>query len=123
MQIPTLVPLETIARMRRTGPNLEASEVLELLHDEMGTLPRAHRSALQRALILARKVPVADSPSEHVVAVASFGDKLLYWSDLEGGWELETLDERGRISTRGGNQFDLGQALWQELGAPRRHVA
>jgi hypothetical protein len=109
--------------MRRTGPNLEASEVLELLHQEMNALPRAHRSALQRALILARKVPVADSPSEHVVAVASFGDKLLYWSDVEGGWELEALDERGRISSRGCNQFGLGQALSQELGAPRRQAA
>ena len=109
--------------MRRTGPNLEASEVLELLHQEMASLPRAHRSALQRALILARKVPVADSPSEHVVAVASFGARLLYWSDIEEGWEIEALDERGRISTRGSNQFELGQALWQELGAPRRHAA
>lgn len=109
--------------MRRTGPNLEASEVLEFLHQEMTSLPRAHRGALERALILARKVPVADSPSEHVIAVASFGDKLLYWSDLEEGWEIEALDERGRIPTRGCNQLQLGQALWQELGAPRRQVA
>jgi hypothetical protein len=103
--------------MRKTGPNLEASEVLELLHQQMDALPRGQRSALQRALILARKVPVADSPSEHVIAVASFGERLLYWSDLEEGWEIEALDDRGRIPTRGSNQFELGQALRQELGA------
>lgn len=105
--------------MRTTGPNLEASEVLELLHAAMDALPRGHRNALQRAMILARKVPVADSPSEHVIAVASFGDRLLYWSDLEEGWEIEALDERGRIPTRGCNQFELGQVLQQELGEAR----
>lgn len=108
--------------MRRIGPNLEASEVLDLLYQEIHRLSRAHRSALESALILARKVPVADSPSEHVVAVASFGDKLLYWSDRDAGWEIEPLDERGRISTRGSNQFALEQALRQELGAAREAV-
>jgi hypothetical protein len=112
---------QPIARtMRRTGPNLEASEVLELLHHEMESLPRVHRTALQRALILARKVPVADSPSEHVVAVAAFGDRLLYWSDLEEGWEIEAPDDRGRIGSRGSNQYGLGQVLRQELGTPGR---
>jgi hypothetical protein len=105
--------------MRRTGPNLEASEVLDLLHEQMASLPRAHRQALENALILARKVPVADSPNEHVIAVASFGSKLLYWSDLEQGWEIEALDDRGRIGTRGSNQFELAQALWRELGDPK----
>lgn len=109
--------------MRRTGPNLEPSDVLELLHEQMASLPRAQRSALQRALILARKVPVADSPSEHVIAVASFGDRLLYWSDIEEGWEIEAPDERGRIPSRGSNQFALAQALWQELRTPRRQLA
>lgn len=82
----------------------------------MAMVPPAHREALECALIAPRKLAIEDSPGEFVVAVAAFGDKLLYWSDVEEGWELEVPSQAGTIPSRGCNQFKLGHVLYQTLG-------
>jgi len=93
-------------------------EVTDLLEDALQTLDAAHRAALEKARITPRELPVADSPGEFVVAVAAFGDKLLYWSDVEEGWELERPNSQGGIVSRGCNQFELGHVMHQTLGSP-----
>lgn len=98
------------------GPNLQPSEVAELLQQDMASLHPKYRTALERALITPRKVHVVDFPGEYVIAVADFGGKLLYWSEFEEGWEIGMPDTHGNIATRGSNQFELGQALYQQLG-------
>ena len=45
-------------------------------------------------------------------------ENLLYWSDIEEGWELAVPDGCGNIASRGCNQFDLQDLLYQVLGAP-----
>jgi hypothetical protein len=84
----------------------------------MASLHPQHRAALESALIDPRTVGVSDSPEEFVVAVAVLDKKLLYWSDLEEGWELEAADGRGNIASRGCNQFDLRHLLHQVFGDP-----
>jgi hypothetical protein len=84
----------------------------------MASLHPQHRVALESALIRPRIVGTSDSPGEFVVAVAVLDEKLLYWSDLEEGWELEAPDGRGNIPSRGCNQYELGHVLHQVFGAP-----
>jgi hypothetical protein len=96
----------------------EVSEVESILTTQMELLPAAHRTALERALIVPRKVSVRGKSGGFVVAVAAFGERLLYWSDIEEGWELEQPDARGCITRRGCNQFDLRHLLYQVLGPP-----
>jgi len=85
---------------------------------DMASLHPQHRVALESALIPPRTFGVSDSPGEFVVAVAVLDEKLLYWSDLEEGWELEAPDARGNIPTRGCNQYELRHVLHQVFGAP-----
>lgn len=94
------------------------AEVTGLLEDALPKLHSEHRAALERARIAPRELSVADSPGEYVVAIASFGDKLLYWSDVEEGWELERPDDEGGIVSRGCNQFELTHVMYQTLGDP-----
>jgi hypothetical protein len=84
----------------------------------MASLHPQHRVALESALIRPRAVGVSDSPGEFVVAVAVLDEKLLYWSDIEEGWELEVPDGRGNIASRGCNQFELQHVLHQVFGDP-----
>jgi hypothetical protein len=93
-------------------------EVIDLLEDGLRTLHPAHRAVLQNARIAPRELAVADSPGEFVIAVAAFGDKLLYWSDVEEGWELQSPDSHGGIASRGSNQFELGHVMYQAIGSP-----
>lgn len=95
----------------------DVGEVLTLLRDAAARLSSAQREALERALITPRRLLVEDSPGEFVVAVAAFGDKLLYWSDVEEGWELVAPSSRSSIASRGCNQFELTHVLNQVEGS------
>lgn len=53
------------------------------------------------------KVPVFSRPGESVVVVAEYEGKVLYLSDIEEGWEIDTLSDDGSIRERGSNQFEL----------------
>ncbi|MEH2516688.1 hypothetical protein V1279_002261 [Bradyrhizobium sp. AZCC 1610] len=96
----------------------EISLVMSRLATDMASLHPQHQAALESALIRPRTVGVSDSPGEFVVAVAVLDEKLLYWSDIEEGWELEVPDGRGNIPSRGCNQFELRHVLYQVFGAP-----
>ena len=96
----------------------EISAVTRRLAADMASLHPQHRAALQRALIHPHTVGASDSPGEFVVAVAVLDEKQLYWSDIEGGWELEAPDGRGNITSRGCNQFKLQHLLHQIFGDP-----
>ncbi len=94
------------------------AEVVKFLENDMASLHPKHRVALERARISPRKLPVSDSSGEYVVAIAALGDKVLYWSDVEEGWEIETPDSSGSIPSRGCNQFELRHVMYQVLGDP-----
>ena len=68
------------------------AEVLGLLERAMATLEPAQRAVLEQARIAPRVLAVADSPGGFVVAVAAFGDALLYWSEARkaGSWKFQT---------------------------------
>jgi hypothetical protein len=96
----------------------QIAEVLALLNTDTRTLHPKHRVALERARIAPRKILVADDPGAFVIAVANLDDKLLYWSEIEEGWELKLPNEAGSITSRGNNQYDLSHVLYQALGEP-----
>jgi hypothetical protein len=96
----------------------EISAVTSRLAADMALLHPQHRAALEGVLIRPRTVGVSDSPGEFVVAVAVLDEKLLYWSDIEKGWELDMPDRRGNITSRGCNQFELRHLLYQVFGNP-----
>jgi hypothetical protein len=94
----------------------EIVEVVSLLNLAKATLHPGHLDALERALIAPRKLAVEDSPGEFVVAVAAFREALLYWSEVEEGWELAVPSQAGTIPSRGCNQYELGHVLYQAVG-------
>jgi hypothetical protein len=59
---------------------------------------------------------VADSRGERVWVAATRDDHVLYWSDIEEGWEWERLGADGTLRKRGCNQFELSQIAQQILG-------
>ena len=82
-------------------------EVLALLAEELRELHPRHQAELSPCLIKPRLVPVDEKPGETVVVVAEIDGDILYWSDIEEGWELETPSPSGGVPRRGCNQFEL----------------
>ena len=91
-------------------------EVERILADEMKSLSVAERARFEPLRVTPRPVPVESSPNEFVYVVAEYQGKVLYWSDIEGGWELEPLDPSGAITERGSNQFELKHIIFQLFG-------
>jgi len=92
-----------------------ASEVTLRLERDIAQLTPNQRAWLTPRLVRAKQVPVASDPPHSVVVVAETAGTVLYWSDVEEGWEVDLLSPEGSIDQRSSNQFTLAQALgeWQ----------
>ena len=48
---------------------------------------------------------------DHFWIVAIFGNKVIWYNDIESGFDLSTYSDFGAIDECGGNQFELEMAL------------
>jgi hypothetical protein len=92
-------------------------EVERLLADAIAQLESTHRTRFEAILVQLRTVPVLDSPTESVFVVAEHQGRIIYWSDVEEGWEYDSPNEHGGIDSRGCNQFELSHIAHQIFGA------
>jgi hypothetical protein len=92
-------------------------EVNALLADALRSLTAAHRVKFDQIRVPVKAVPLASDPGSNVCVVAEFDRKVVYWSDIEEGWELAELDALGRVPERGSNQYELSHLAEQLWGA------
>lgn len=92
--------------------------VQTLLDNALNELSEYHRTRFESIRIQLRRVPIADCPGETVYVVAEHEGKILYYSDVEEGWELEEADEAGGIASRGCNQYELSHIMSLIFGVP-----
>ena len=92
-------------------------EVERILENEMASLPDGDRVRFDSLRVTPRQVAVTNSPGEYVYVIAEYHGKVVYWSDIEEGWELQAVDVSGGISERGSNQFELKHIIFQLFGA------
>jgi len=85
---------------------------------ELVTLDSLDREVLEPLRVSPRRVPVDDCPGETVVVVAEHDGQILYWSDVELGWELEVPSPSGGVSARGASQFDLSHIAYRLRSSP-----
>ena len=102
----------------KTWRAAERDEVAGLLEGEMAALHPRHRSMFEAMRVPLRQVPISNVSGEHVFVVAEYQGKILYFSDIEDGWELVEPDDQGGIAVRGCNQFELGHIMGQVFGDP-----
>ncbi len=93
-------------------------DVEQILGMDLVDLHPKHRARFELMRVPLRQVPIADGSGENVVVVAEYQGKILYWSDVEEGWELEEPDAHGGIAKRGCNQFELGHVMYLIFGHP-----
>jgi hypothetical protein len=93
-------------------------EVEDLLSQGLETLSPSHRHQFERIRTPIRSINVDDDPGQAVFAVAVVNGKLVYWSDIEEGWEVEEPTSADSIRSRGCNQFELRHIAYQLFGNP-----
>jgi hypothetical protein len=97
-----------VAKMTTTLMHTEKAFLTELAR----LRPRDQKQ-LRKLLVSPYLAPVQSCPGESVVVVAKRDEHVLYWSDVEGGWEWERLEADGSLRARGCNQFELRQMAQQ----------
>ncbi len=85
-------------------------KVQRILNTDIEGLSPEHKEAFEGVRIPLRKIPVVDT-CETVFAVADLGEGIVYYDDIEDGWEVGQLDESGNLQQRGASQFELFHIL------------
>jgi hypothetical protein len=79
-----------------------------------------------RATFDTHRVPLRQAPivrygnEEHVYIVAQRDDEVLYWEDVDEGFNFSRLDEDGRIVEHWCNQDSLSTAMQHWMGHPQQ---
>jgi len=93
-----------------------AAQVEAIVADDLSRCSRE-----QRALFEAHRVPFYQVPIhghgkvESAYVVARFGERVLYFEDVEEGFALSSLDPTGAIQEPDCSQFELSHVLYTLL--------
>jgi hypothetical protein len=99
--------------MERWEPITE-SAFLELLDKQYGELNGDERIVFDRHRVLPWRATIRrseDSGDEHVFVIARLEEAVLYFDDVEYGFNFSAVDAAGRVLTPGGSQASLKEIM------------
>ena len=89
-------------------------EIVELLKEQLNDCSLEQQVFFEKYSVLPYKVPIHRlGKVEDVFVVAAFPSGILYYEDVEEGFEFVILEEDGAIHNQGCNQFELKHVLSQ----------
>jgi hypothetical protein len=92
-------------------------EIEMILLEELAGCTPEQRAAFERLRVPLRKAPIERyGRIDSVFIVARMGDEVMYYEDVEEGFERSPLDVKGRILRNGCNQDPLHVALVRWTG-------
>ena len=95
-----------------TWQPISAEELNALLTVQIGDCSPEQREIFERCKVTPYLVPINRlGNAEAVFVVARVGDLVLYYEDVEEGFNISTLSPDGSIATPGYEQWELGHAL------------
>ena len=89
------------------------SYVEDQLTSQLRELARHEREAFEAIGVPFRQVRVADDRGQSVYVVAEHDGQVVYWEDVEEGWNVSKLDWAGQIPSRGSEQDDLKALMYR----------
>jgi len=93
---------------------IEDAEFLALFENQYQELDRHQREVFELYRVPFWRATIRRSDEygdEKVFVVSQAGDGVLYFDDVEFGFNIATVDEHGRIVTPGGSQATLAEAI------------
>jgi hypothetical protein len=95
-----------------TWQPITAQEMETLLAKELAACDSAQRALFSRVRVPLRAVPILrHGQIESVFVVAQQGEVVVYYEDVEAGFNLSTLAADGFIASPGWEQWELRHAL------------
>ena len=88
----------------------------QIIADDLRSCSADEIAAFEKHRVTPYAVPIIRlGKVEEVLVVATFGSRILYYEDVEEGFELAELDSKGQIPDQGCNQYSLEMVLHQVL--------
>jgi hypothetical protein len=90
-----------------------AAEVLEILTEELAACTDSERQFFERIRIVPlQHQPIARRQGiEHVFVVAAWAGWIVFWEDVEEGFEVTRVDSDGVIREYGASQWEIRHAI------------
>lgn len=104
-----------------TWKAIREEEFDELLQEQYRELTPEARMLFERYRVPLWKATIRRSETagdELVFVVAQSGDGILYFDDVEHGFNISTVDEEGRVLHPGGSQATLSEAIDEWFPGP-----
>jgi hypothetical protein len=99
------------------GWNPASREYVErLLATQLIGLSPAQRARWHQIAVPLRPVPIANEPGESVFVAAEFRGQVIYFEDVEEGWNAAPIDLAGGIASRGSEQDELAHTMFRLFG-------
>ena len=99
-----------------TWEPLSDSDFIKLFDKQYQELNETEREAFNRYRVTPRKAMIrrsSQAADEFVFVVAQASDGVLYFDDVEYGFNISTVDESGKVLVPGGSQYTLKEAVIQ----------
>ena len=100
-----------------TWKSITQDQLQTILDEEFVRCTPQQQEILKSHAVPFRKIPIIRSGNkEYVFVVAQRGNEVLYYEDVEGGFEISSLAKDGSIENSGSNQDELCWALKKWVG-------
>jgi hypothetical protein len=91
---------------------ISLAELQALVEAQLADCSADHKALFERLKIAPRQVPIdRNGKIENVFVVAQLGNLMLYYEDVEEGFNISRLSLDGAIDTPGSEQWELCHAL------------
>ena len=96
--------------------SLTREELQRALERAVCALHPSHRDKFKEISVVPWQVELAERPGKFLWVVAEHQGQLLYYEDIEEGWEVEKRNATGGINGSSSNQFELKHVMYQLFG-------
>ncbi|UYC12217.1 hypothetical protein [Xanthomonas sp. CFBP 8445] len=101
-----------------TWKPITADGLSQLIERELAGFNTTQQEAFKQIKMAPRATPIVRGGNvESVFVVPEHGDEVMYYEDVEEGFNVSLLDSTGFIANPGSEQWELSHALHHWLGA------
>lgn len=98
------------------------AELEELIQEQLDECELEQKATFEKYRVLLRQAPIERyGKLEHVFFVARNNDEVMYYEDVEEGFNFSPINADGKILEHWCNQDELKHALWHWMGHPQKY--
>lgn len=99
---------------------IEREELEQIIREDLAACTPEQQAVFERYRVPLRKAPIERyGKLEYVFIVAQRGNEVMYFEDIDEGFNFSPIDAEGKILQHWCNQDELTHALWHWMGRPQ----